>query len=278
MFLKIIIKNLLVFIILFLYQNLSLAFDSDALENLKQLTETLKTLQRSLQGIDQKEVPKNYKAKKFNSKPEFSNLEDFQKKLENSQRDLILSQCESMKKEKESLVSSAGKKILAGAAVGAAVGAAAAGKNRRTEGAILGAITGMIAATGYELWTKKDLIEEDAYKVAQKVGYRPEQGIYLKIREIKPNKENVKMGESLTVIVRLDYLFPEAIDSEKLKNSGSFNLFGSLIKGNNEEKPAIFHEVTIKAYYLKENQEVFVAEETYNIPPGCTPFETFAKF
>lgn len=186
--------------------------------------------------------------------------------------DAILIQCESMKKDKESLVASAGKKILAGAAIGAAVGAAAAGKKRREEGAILGAIAGMIAATGYELWTKKDLFEEDALKVARKVGYQPSQGPYLKIREIKLNKENFKIGESLRLILRVDYLFPEAVDSEKLNKSKNFAILNFGFKENKEETSSIFHEITIKAYYLKDNQEYYVAEETYNIPPGSTPF------
>lgn len=184
-----------------------------------------------------------------------------------------LSLCEQMKKRKEELSASAGKKILTGALVGAGIGAVAAGRDRRSEGAIVGAIAGVIAATAHELWTKKDLFEESPEKVAKRVKYSPEKGVHLKITKLDFNKKSYKDNEDARLILRVELLTPDYRGESDDKPRG---IFGKLASSREVAKELpqnnTFYDIKIEAFLIRDNKEVFIAEETYSIPMGSYPF------
>lgn len=271
---------LLVFILLSSV-NLVLGFDLKAIEELRKLQEALKQTQKRLETELKGKSEKDLKSKEVQKRVQEVFKEEYEKamKVEGGQDlneemlKIRIKNCENMKKRKEDLLTSASKKIIGGAIVGAALGAAAAGKDRRSEGAIIGAVTGTLIATAHEIWTKKDLFDESPDKLAKRVKYDPAQGLYLKIGDIKLDKSSYKLNEDIRLILRVEYLSPESFTLTPKDTSSFLGLsFFSSQKKINEAADPNFLEVKIKAYLVKEEQEIFIAEEQYSIPPGTTPF------
>ncbi|BAU23095.1 hypothetical protein THC_0703 [Caldimicrobium thiodismutans] len=278
------IRLVIVGLILLFFSNSILFFTAyasnlEVIQQLKRLNEALKQTQERI-----KNELKDKNNQEINSQSFQRNIQEvFQEEYKNTQMisykeddsifNQALRQCDEMKKSKEDLVSGAGKKVLTGAAIGAAIGAAAGGKKRREEGAILGAISGAMAGLAYELWTKKDLFEESPEKLAKRVKYNPSNGLYLKIGEIVVKNENVKTGDNLRLILRVEYLFPEFFSNSVSENKNLFMFGMKPVSGEkNEESSSVYHTIKIRAYVINKDNQNFVAEEEYSIPPGTTPF------
>lgn len=259
---------------------------ANSLDALKQLQEINKALKRTIERMkeegtlnqgDKKQVEERYK-KIFQEelkKAKEESSHTFGPEVQDPFLEQGLQVCENMKKSKEELSASAGKKILAGAAAGAVIGAVAAGKDRRREGAIIGALVGVTAATAYELWNKRHFFEESPEKVAKRVNYSPEKGVYIKISKLEFDKTNYRDNENAKLIMRIELLTPDfkpKVSEEKnLLNIFSFKK-GDAEDDKNNTTTQRFYDVKVEAYLVKENREIFIAEEKYSMPMGSYPF------
>lgn len=260
---------------------LALGFDLKAIEELRKLQDALKQTQKRLETELKGKSEKELKSKEVQRRVQEVFKEEYEKAMKSEEsygldEEILrakIRSCENMKKRKEDLLTSASKKIIGGALIGAAVGAAAAGKDRRSEGAIIGALGGMMIALGHEIWTKKDLFDESAEKLAKRIKYDPTQGLYLKIGDIKLDKQSYKLNEDIRLILKVEYLSPETFVSRGNSTPSILGLsFFSSQREDGEKTDLNFRDVKISAYLLKDNQEIFIAEEEYTIPPGTTPF------
>jgi|GEM_PF-3557365 len=280
------IINALLAIVFLFSLHCNLLYANNSLEALKQLQEVNKALKRTIERMkeegtlnqgDKKQIEERYQ-KIFQEELKKAKEESFS--ISTGIQDPFLEKglqvCENMKKNKEELSASAGKKILVGAAAGAVIGSAAAGKDRRREGAIIGAIGGALAATAYELWNKRHFFEESPEKVAKRVNYSPEKGAYIKISKLEFDKTNYRDNENAKLIMRIELLTPDfnpKVSEEKnlLKDIFSFKK-GDAEYDNNNTTTQRFYDIKVEAYLVKENREIFIAEEKYSMPMGSYPF------
>jgi len=245
----------------------------------------LQEINRALKGTVQRMKEENRLNPENREQVEKDMKRVFQEELEKAQRGIAgtggaedflveqgLKQCEQMKKRKEELSASAGRKIITGAFIGAGIGAAVSDRDKRTEGAILGALSGVIVATAHELWTKKDLFEESAERVAKRIRYTQDKGIHLKISKLEFNKRNYKDNEDARLILRVELLTPDF----KLSDDASKSILSRIVKSKDNEEVEIknskFYDIKIEAFLIREGKELFIAEEVYSVPMGSYPF------
>ena len=137
---------------------------------------------------------------------------------------------------KSSVVSSTAKSVAAGAIVGGLLGALFDKKNR-AQGAIIGAIGGMMAGVGYAYYKNQEKLRTSPEDLAKQINYDYKTP-YFRFEKIIINGSSFSPGQYIPLVFRFDILKPK-------KNEGALVSYYATLYRNNVPISSFYDTITL---------------------------------